>query len=106
MRAVVLRISSTYLAAYVAVIDATVWLAALPFELYCKSLLATGRPSSILLVLILLVNLLILGLMTSSVVATGELMRRGVTRMGRWPQLQLRRPAPAYARVRPRRSGY
>lgn len=106
MRAVFLRISSTYLAAYVAVIDATVWLAALPFELYCKSLLANGRPSVILLVLILLANLVVLGLMSSSLVATGELMRRGVIRMGRWPQLSLRRPAPAFARVRSRRSGY
>jgi hypothetical protein len=99
MRAVLQGISTTYLAAYVAVADATVWLAALPFELYCKSLLAHHDPGTLVLVLILVINALLVALMASAVLATAELVRRGFTRPAR-------AAVPVPVRVRSKRSGY
>lgn len=104
MRTVVQRISSPYLLAYVAAVDAIVWLGAFPFDLYCKSLLARTHPATATLLLILLANVVVLALMASSVVTTGEILRRGITRTAR--RRLLRRPAPALVPVRSRRSGY
>ncbi len=83
MRSALERVPSTYLAVFVAAADATVWLAALPFELYCKRIIAGGHPPTPFLFLILVVNALLLGLMVSAVGATGELVRRGLTPPGR-----------------------
>jgi hypothetical protein len=99
MRAALYRISTAYLVAYVGVVDATVWLAALPFELYCKSLLARHDPGTLVLVLILVINALLIALMGSSIVATAELVRRGFTRPAR-------AAVPVPVQVRSRRSGY
>jgi hypothetical protein len=105
MRAVLQRISSIHLAAYVAVADATLWLAAFPFELYCKTLLAQHRAHAPFLLLILAVNTLLIGLMIAAVAATGELIRRGVRRPVRatLPVLAARQ---TFSRGQSRRSEY
>ena len=99
MRAALARFSSTYLVAYVAAADATLWLAAFPFLLYCRDLLAQQRVAIPFMLLILVINILLLGLMGSAVVATGELIRRGFTR-------PVRVPLPIFVRVRSRQSEY
>jgi|GEM_PF-4851877 len=80
MRAALQRISSVYLAAYVAVADATLWLAALPFEFYCRTILAQHRAHAPFLLLILALNALFVVLILAAVAATSELIRRGLAR--------------------------
>jgi hypothetical protein len=80
MRLTLQRIPSGILALYVAVIDTTIWLGALPFELYCKTIVTHGHPGTPALIGILLANALLLGLMLSAVAVTCELVRRGFTR--------------------------
>jgi hypothetical protein len=96
MREALRQVNSTALAVYIGAVDATVWLAALPFELFCRTLVATHAPSW-QLVGVLCVNLLLLAAMTLSVVATGELVRRGFTRRVRVP-VRLRPFAPGRSR--------
>lgn len=98
MRAMLERIPSTNLAVFVTLTDASVWLAALPFELYCRTLLAHRAAQDVgFLLTILVVNALFVGLMAAAVAATGELIRRGFTR-------PVRVRVPIFARDRSRRS--
>ena len=80
MRTALGRITSTHLAVYVAIADAIVWLGALPFELYCRNLVAAHRADTAVLLLILLANALLLALMAEAITATSELVRRGFAR--------------------------
>ena len=94
------RIPSTNLAIFVSLTDAGVWLAALPFELYCRTLLQHRATHDVaFLLMILLVNAVFVGLMAAAVTATGELIRRGLTR-------PVRVTLPIFARDRSRRSEY
>jgi hypothetical protein len=87
MRAVLQRIPSTYLAAFVLAADAALWLAALPFELYSRALVAHHLAGVWFLLFILVANTALLALMASSVAATGELIRRGFALPTRVPAL-------------------
>ena len=80
MRSALQRISSAQLAVLVAVTDITIWLLALPFELFCKSLLSHHQAHTPLLLSILVVNSLLVALIGGALVATGELVRRGLSR--------------------------
>lgn len=80
MRDALRRISSTTLALYIGGVDATIWLAALPFEFFCKRIAAQPHEPAWVLVGLLLANLLLLALIVSAALATGELVRRGLTR--------------------------
>ncbi len=85
MRTALQRIPASYLAVFIALADATVWLAAFPFLLYCKALIAAHQASTPFLFFILFVNALLVGLMVSAVAATTELVRRGFIRPARVP---------------------
>ncbi len=98
MRVVLQRIPTHHLAAFVVLADATVWLAALPFEFYCRTLL-TQRPSMLELLLILLANALLLVFAVSGIAATGELLRRGLTR-------PVRVALPIFVRAQSKRAKY
>lgn len=100
MRAVLERIPTPNLAIFVTLTDASIWLAALPFELYCRTLLRHHAAHGMgFLLMILFVNALFVGLMAAAIAATGELIRRGFTR-------PVRVTLPLFARDRSRRSGY
>jgi hypothetical protein len=99
MLALLKVIPALYLAGYVAAADALIWLAAFPFELCCRSLLAQHRVGPPFLPIILIVNGILIAVMALAVLATGELVRRGITR-------QVRVALPAFARARSKRSGY
>ncbi len=99
MRTLLEGISSTYLAMFIGLTDATLWLAALPFLLYCRAVLAGHQSSTPFLLFALVVNALLIVLMISAVVATGELIRRGFTRA-------VRIPLPVVVRSRSKRSDY
>jgi hypothetical protein len=94
MRTALQRISATSLAVFIALADATVWLAAFPFLLYCRALVAAHHASTPFLLFILFVNALLVALMVSAVAATAELVRRGFTRPVRVPlRIPGRRPS-------------
>ncbi|HKU68785.1 MAG TPA: hypothetical protein VJP85_13490 [Candidatus Baltobacteraceae bacterium] len=80
MRAALRRIPNTALAVYIGAVDATVWLAALPFEYFCRRIAAQAHEPAWVLLALLCGNVLLLAVIASAVVATGELLRRGLTR--------------------------
>jgi hypothetical protein len=80
MRALLKRPSSATLAIYVAVIDAIVWLGAIPFEIYCNRFIARAHHPLTMVTALLLANVLLLLLILSAAVVTAELVRRGFTR--------------------------
>ena len=88
MRERIRRIHSTTLAVYVALVDAGVWLAALPLELWLRTWILRGHPSTLSLLAILLGNVVLLGLLATAAAATCELVRRGLIQ-----------PAPALLRA-------
>lgn len=99
MRTVLERIPSSYLAAFIGLADATLWLAAFPFLLYCRGLVNSPQASTPFLLFVLVANVLIVVLMIFAVAATSELIRRGFTRA-------IRVPLPILARARSKRSQY
>ncbi len=80
MREALRRTRTTTLALYVAACDAGVWLAALPFELYCRRVAETPGVPAWALIALLLANLALLAIIAGGAIATAELVRRGFTR--------------------------
>jgi hypothetical protein len=80
MRDALRRIPSTTLALYIGAIDATIWLAALPFEYFCRRIATQPHEPAWVLIAILLANLLLLAVIASAALATAELVRRGLIR--------------------------
>ena len=74
------RIPTRYLSLYVVLADVFVWSAALPFELYCRTAVATHQRDPLFLILLLLVNAALGAFVILSVGATSELVRRGFSR--------------------------
>lgn len=99
MRTVLERIPSSYLALFIGLADATLWLTAFPFLLYCRGVVNSAQASTPFLLFVLVANVLIVVLMVSAVAATSELIRRGFTRA-------VRVPLPILARARSKRSQY
>lgn len=78
------RIPSTYLAIYVTVVDAFVWLGGLPYVLCCRKVLVANRLNDGALLGVLASNAAVILLMFYALIATNELVRRGMRR--RTPQ--------------------
>ncbi len=72
------RAPSSLLFAYVVLADACIWLGGLPFELYCRALLAEHRAGTALLVCILCANAALVALMLSAAGASTLLAGRGL----------------------------
>jgi hypothetical protein len=106
MRALLGRIRSPYLAAYVALTDVLLWTAALPFELYCRSAIVQRQSDTGFLLLVLLANVVLLALIGAAAFALGELMRRGLNRPVRMLTQRVLSRIPAFVPVRSKRSGY
>jgi hypothetical protein len=65
---------------YIGIIDAMFWLGAIPFEIYCNRFIAQAHQPLSMVAALLLANVLLLLLIVSAAIATGELVRRGFTR--------------------------
>jgi hypothetical protein len=68
----------------VTVADAFVWLGGLPYVLYCRKLLAVDRGNNGVLLGVLASNAVAITLMFYALIATNEMVRRGIRR--RTPQ--------------------
>lgn len=84
MRPMLERIPSAYLAIYVTAADAFVWLGGLPYVLYCRALLTMDRANAGVLLAVLASNAAAIVLMFYALIATNEMVRRGIRR--RTPQ--------------------
>ena len=84
MRPMLERVPSAYLAIYVTVADAFVWLGGLPYVLYCRTLLTVDRGNNGVLLGVLASNAAVIALMFYALIATNEMVRRGIRR--RTPQ--------------------
>lgn len=67
---------SRSLLTYIAATDSAIWLIGFPFELYCRSVVASHHASVTFLLLVLVTNAALLALMASSAAGTAMLATR------------------------------